>query len=315
MRALEEEAARVTMRGRGKFTGAGGVPSMGLSQYVGGGHDDDSSSDDEECRMCGGMIGGLTAPAGSRYVMPGPRGYGGPKPSALVPYRANQPARGPLTRYTPVRQPAPVTSRALTTRQPGTIKPYSAAEARARIAELNKPAARSRMSPAARRAALATAGAALLATGLGVGLSGPSGAAGAAGDGGGYYDDFTGDDGGGDVVLDDGNVGPGGTGGPGGPIVGPSGPIYGPGGMGDGMGDGMGGMDGAPADLTQREVQFYLQSGNLPDRFYAGPRTRKGAGRGKGRRSERAAIVKRVMAEKGMKMTDASRYVKQNGLY
>jgi hypothetical protein len=52
----------------------------------------------------------------------------------------------------------------------------------------------------------------------------------------------------------------------------------------------------------------------------AAKRERKGQGKlvithGGGRRSERAAIVKRVMAEQGLKMIDASRYVKEHNLY
>jgi hypothetical protein len=43
-----------------------------------------------------------------------------------------------------------------------------------------------------------------------------------------------------------------------------------------------------------------------------GKGVRSGGGDG---RKKRAEIVKKVMAEKGMKMIEASKYVKQHGLY
>jgi hypothetical protein len=45
-----------------------------------------------------------------------------------------------------------------------------------------------------------------------------------------------------------------------------------------------------------------------------GRRRRAPAGANDGRR-KRAEVVKRVMAEKGMKMIEASKYVKEHGLY
>jgi len=45
-----------------------------------------------------------------------------------------------------------------------------------------------------------------------------------------------------------------------------------------------------------------------------GKKRRSPAGAGDGRR-KRAEVVKRVMAEKGLKMIDASKYVKEHGLY
>jgi hypothetical protein len=44
------------------------------------------------------------------------------------------------------------------------------------------------------------------------------------------------------------------------------------------------------------------------------PKKRRVVGAGDGRR-KRAEIVRRVMKEKGMKMIEASKYVKEHGLY
>jgi hypothetical protein len=46
----------------------------------------------------------------------------------------------------------------------------------------------------------------------------------------------------------------------------------------------------------------------------AGTKALVGSGKGDGRK-RRAEIVKKVMKEKGMKMTEASSYVKKHGLY
>jgi hypothetical protein len=75
--------------------------------------------------------------------------------------------------------------------------------------------------------------------------------------------------------------------------------------------------------LTDAELDIYIRTGNLPVR-----RGRRGAGvleirhGGKkekkpmsGRRAERAAIVKKVMRERGVKLGEASRIVKQEGLF
>jgi hypothetical protein len=40
-----------------------------------------------------------------------------------------------------------------------------------------------------------------------------------------------------------------------------------------------------------------------------------GGGASGGGKAERAAIVKRIMKEKGLKMIEASKYVKEHGLY
>jgi hypothetical protein len=67
--------------------------------------------------------------------------------------------------------------------------------------------------------------------------------------------------------------------------------------------------------MTQKEIKFYLQSGNLPDRFYSDSGNKKlGSGKSDGR-SARAEVVRKVMREKGMKLIEASKYVKEHGLY
>ena len=389
-RALEEQNARVSMHGSGRFIGAGGVPSMGLSQFVGGGNYESSS--DDECEKCGckcggAMCGGVKAPAGTTYRLGlqrgGPRRYTGPAETAIVPFVPRAPV-GPLTRYIAPRQ-LPPTPTTLATRTPGTVKRYSAAEAASRLAAARAARTPAR-APAARAPARGSYGArvaALLAAGvplalIGTMLADAARATGASPEDVGYYDDYVGapdadgdgipddldDDANGDGVLDNQPLAPP-------PRAGPSAPL--------------------PSNLLPSEVEFYLQSGNLPDRFYSGPRSRKGGrtlvamqkslgpsqrtdcrrgverpagqpisisdflanlgkqpdnklrgppppskpiprnvltmprrmfGSGRraasaatGRRAERAAIVKKVMAEKGMKLIEASRYVKANNLY
>jgi hypothetical protein len=63
--------------------------------------------------------------------------------------------------------------------------------------------------------------------------------------------------------------------------------------------------------LKKNELAFYLQTGNLPDRYV---QQRVGAGRPR-RKNARAAIVSRVMRERCCSLPEASRFVKQNGLY
>jgi hypothetical protein len=99
--------------------------------------------------------------------------------------------------------------------------------------------------------------------------------------------------------------GPGSSGGPGG---------YG----GDPMGPG-----GVPPGLTGNELAWYLQSGNLPDRYFVGNLSQRRAKYGRGKkassghdgRSARAEIVRNVMREQGLSLPQASKYVKDHGLY
>jgi hypothetical protein len=53
---------------------------------------------------------------------------------------------------------------------------------------------------------------------------------------------------------------------------------------------------------------------NIAGMFGLGKKEKRVVGAGDGRR-KRAEIVRKVMAEKGMKMIDASKYVKEHGLY
>ena len=57
------------------------------------------------------------------------------------------------------------------------------------------------------------------------------------------------------------------------------------------------------------------QLGYAPPSLHMATMDGRGTGAGKGGRSARAQIVKKVMAEHGLKMIDASRFVKEHGLY
>jgi hypothetical protein len=72
-------------------------------------------------------------------------------------------------------------------------------------------------------------------------------------------------------------------------------------------------------------VAAYLRSGNAPARYRVGSSAQRqalaqsegaitGSGMSGGRRSSRAAVVKRVMAQHGLSLPQASRYVKENGI-
>ncbi len=60
------------------------------------------------------------------------------------------------------------------------------------------------------------------------------------------------------------------------------------------------------------EIKHTMGAGVMDDR--CSPRAKRVVGAGDGRR-KRAEIVRKVMAEKGMKMIEASKYVKEHGLY
>ncbi len=78
------------------------------------------------------------------------------------------------------------------------------------------------------------------------------------------------------------------------------------GGMRELMGCGTGAGTGAGLQSGRYEGEGHCEGGGT------------GAGTGAGKidgRKARAAIVKKVMAEKGLKMVDASKYVKEHGLY
>jgi len=89
-----------------------------------------------------------------------------------------------------------------------------------------------------------------------------------------------------------------------------------------GMGYGMG-YSGCGDDTEEEEMEggqsfanpsSMSMSGAYQGQGTGGRRRRASAGPNDGRR-KRAEIVKRVMAEKGMKMIEASKYVKAHGLY
>lgn len=311
MRAMEEQNARVRMHGSGRIVGAGATPSMGLSQFRGGAHNEDSSSDDEGCGCGCKMCGGAGSTAIVRYRPPvrgGPVGRppvrpptGRPPVGELVPYLPP----GDIVPYYPGgRLPAKPSMpidwyENLFRPKPGAPKPGVGAP-------------KAPVLTAAQKAQVAR----LLA--MGVPLAAMGAYLGAAFNetpvDSGYYDDYVDPD-----VIDSGT--------------------------GDGTGDGTGNVidtvtpveprprgpvidyvpdvptELMPSGLSKKEVKFYLQSGNLPDRFYSGLQQKlarrqglMGSGKSDGR-SNRAEIVRKVMKEKGMKLIEASKYVKEHGLY
>jgi hypothetical protein len=287
MRAMEEQNARVTMRGRGAIVGAGATPSMGLSQFRGGGDMDDSSSDEDECKckMCGGAISIMPArgaPSGySARILPD-------APStAITPYR---PVRAPPK---PPSALVPVGALGRPVAKPSMPQSY--------YANLFKPKP---TAPAAKKTVLTASQKANIARLLAAGI--PLAALGAylgdavaqsAADSG-YYDDYVEPEIGTTPLADP-------------RVIVDNFPVepkipY---------------VDGVPLaptenmpKMTKKEIKFYLQSGNLPDRFYSDYVPRKGSGRSDGR-SNRAEVVRKVMREKGMKLIEASKYVKEHGLY
>jgi len=59
----------------------------------------------------------------------------------------------------------------------------------------------------------------------------------------------------------------------------------------------------------EADIAYYLETGNLPSKY-----RQRGSGKSDGR-SARAAIVRKVMGERGMSMIEASKYVKAHNLY
>ena len=372
MRAMEEENARVNMRGRGHYIGAGATPSMGLSQFRGGkkcGSGYDSSSDEDYCEDCescdcrcrkGGIViprisypriptagRGPMSTALTRYRPPtirpptvrlpiAPR----PTSTAIVPYRppttrppvVTEPSSAglPLVPYRPgqlspyyrpgVPRPAKpaqtpefYANLMRPTTRPTTTRPTAARPTAAKPTTAKPPAKGRYVSPAVKAAILraASLGLPIAALGLLTGLQN----AGNGGDGDVYFPEPPGGDEGERPDLPGG--GPGDL--PGGPGSGPGGAggedEYGP--------DGEGGYGpGGSGDLSSGELDWYLKSGNLPDRYYqATPAvdTYYKVGKGKrssgDRRSKRAEIVRKVMREHGMSLPQASKYVKQHNLY
>jgi len=339
------------------MVGAGATPSMGLSQFRGGASHkcpncrrkrcmcEESSSDED---MEGGAwysgILGAVGDAATGAI----RGVRGAiRPRVVAPPVATGTAIVPFNRFQSafttnsgfrnfvLRDAFGRPATTLATRTPGTIKPYSAAEAAARVraaealGETNAGVAsrlsRMGVTPARVAAALAI-GIPTLALAIYFGeLDGTDP---------GYYDPGAGEP----------TSGPSGPGGPDGPQIpdGPGGPggdgPYGPGGPG----------------RRRRATGEGVATGNLADEYYAAQRLgagyrtaaivtgrRSGTTRGGrtpqikrpppnprgqfipppnplagGRRMHpRATIVARVMREQGLSLPEASKYVKDNGLY
>jgi len=359
LRAMEEEDARVTMRGRGKqFVGAGATPSMGLSQFRGGAKGrkgrkkrHESESDEEYEGGAGLPLGALSGVvsraarfkpstalipyrsaanalvpfnAASRAIVPYSRGVSSavsrlPSTSstALITSRFSKPSL-PMGAYAGLYRRSPMlllddAARAAPRALDDVVVPSAPRVTDDVVAAASKTAARTGTRLSAATIAKAAAMGIPLAALMGVSIAGMAGADpfglneyGTSGDAG-YYDDYAGDGAGGDMgdgglgtvdaINTDGFAGPS--------IGGPNGPNAG----------------GVPSDLSPNELAWYLQSGNLPERYaYRQKRSRvRGMGKIGGAkrdgRTERAAIVRQVMHERGVKLAEASRIVKAEGLY
>ena len=148
MRAIEEQMGRQQMHG-GQFYGAGATPSMGLSQFRGGASHksrvcDESSSDEdmEGGAFYSGLVRGIgNAASAAARGLRGLRGVRGVRPAppptstALVPYNMGQAAftTNSAFRNYALNRIFGRPSTALAVRTPGTLKPYSPAEAAARV--------------------------------------------------------------------------------------------------------------------------------------------------------------------------------------
>ena len=315
MRALQKESKRQEMHGgafhgAGVCVGGGGVPSMGVSQFRGGARrrrkHHESSSENSEEEMHGGawysnlgrVFGSTAARVGAQEASAAERASTALAlrgTSSVVPYSAAAASESLAARLAALNTPA---SRALALRAPGTIKPYNPAEAAFRLGSTAPT-----QTMAARLAAMGITparAAAALAAGVAIGSLADyfaNEAHAQSGDAG-YYEPPPGPAG-------PGPRRPGGPGGPGGPII----------------------DDGTPQPrpMTKSETSSYLKTGNIPRRFLIGSIAQnqqeaamEGMGkahRGSDGRSARAAVVRKVMAEHGMSLPAASKYVKEHGLY
>lgn len=356
LRAMEEEHERMNnMRGGKRFVGAGMVgagatPSMGLSQFRGGAKKGRKSKKQkhEEMEMEGGALfpnlSGIIGRVG-RFIrprVPVRAPVVRPTSTAIVPYVPRPVLRPPSsTAIVPYRPPSSSTA-LLASRF---SKPQqSEAFYNNLFRGATTPAMASSISSSTRAYATRIAAAlgkrlrgitpARVLQALSLGIPAAmlfSYFSDKGNDGGGdsgYYDDFIAGDDGGDDGAGDGGAGDG---------------------FDDGLGDG--GMDdgsGVPPDLNPDELAFYLQSGNLPDRYsfrqsrfgkgklemvhhedsesdeekHGGrsirvppPREpKRGPPKSDGRKA-RAEIVRKIMQERGVKLGEASRIVKAEGLY
>ena len=283
LRAMEEESRRNELHGGAKkFVGCGATPSMGLSQYRGG-------------AMCGGDMEGA-----GRFQFRVPR-ITAPRPtSTALALRPSLTSRtgamvplGALGR--PVARPSMPASFYSNLGRSGT-------SASARAATTARPSLLSRASSALTAANLAKAAALGIPLGmLGAYLADQGGDSGE----GGYYDDYE-------------------SGGPLDPTA-PAGPMppFAPtvptdaGDFVDLDGDGI--PDSViPRGRSGRSTDFQFRSGNVEfaPRRGAGQLTiHHGGARKPDGRTARAAIVRQVMAERGVSLPQASRIVKEEGLY
>ena len=328
MRAIEEQMARQQMHG-GQFYGAGATPSMGLSQFRGGASHkcpecrrkrcvcDESSSDEdmEGGRTFGSLIGAVGDAAsaavrrlrGVRGVRPAPP----PTSTALVPYNMGQAAftTNSAFRNYALNRIFNRPSTALAVRTPGTLKPYSPAEAAARI-RAAQAAGETNQTVAARLSRMGVTPARVAAA-LALGIPAIALAI--------YFSEVDGTDPDDPGYYDPGAGGPDGPDGPGGVVP------YGPGGPGRG----------------RRATGEGVATGNLADEYFAAQRL--GAGRSGGfkppshlteaqkaeayrlnaererekrrRTNPRAMLVGKIMREQGLSLPAASKFVKENGLY
>jgi len=345
MRAMEEQSSREQMHG-GAFYGAGATPSMGLSQFRGGASHkcpdcrrkkcvcEESSEDMEGGAWYSGITGAIRGAVRNirapRVVRPPPA-----TSTALTAYNPAQAAftSNPAFRAYALPRMFGQPSTALATRTPGILKPYSPAEAAARIraaqaaGETNATVAQklSRMgiTPARVAAALALG---IPAIALAI-----------------YFSEVDGDPDAG--YYNPGTVGPGpGPGGPGGgdpddPDIPGTGNVTrrtrGRRATGEGvatgnladeyyaaqmMGSGRGGARPPKgATLAQQEAlnkRFAQMNSGARERAFMESLRRRFSGRGgKSGSNPRAEIVKQVMREQGLSLPAASKYVKDNGLY
>lgn len=333
LRALDEEALRDELHGSGRYVGRGATPSMGLSQFRGGCEECSDSDEEYEEEMPKKKRGGRKS--GGRSLLsriPLARGIGLPRlprPSLPLAQQGVGIGRIPLPPPT-TRFPRPNLYSGRQFVGPRLVNPPRAVTSAVNRLGLQQ----GRRAPTALNMRNAGRISQLLAAGIPIAMLGAYLAdAGGDGGGGGYYDEYAGEVG-----------GPAGPSGPSGPPAGPSQPApsgpLGPDTDGDGIPDsqdpdyndgGAGGAGGLPPDIadrmTEAELLWFLQSGNLPAWAYRGTtrsrRARVGSGvlkiqhGGKTKRkpSARNEIVKKVMRERGVSLPEASKIVKAEGLY
>jgi hypothetical protein len=308
------------------MVGAGATPSMGLSQFRGGASHkcpsccrkrcvcEESSSDEENMEggavfsNLAGMFGDVAA-AATRGLR-GLRGLRGVRTAArpvatsteLVPFNPVQAAFTTNSRFRNAVLADAFGSRALVPRATGALKPYNAAEAAARI-RAAQAAGETTQTVAARLARMGITPARVAAA-LALGIPAITLAA--------YFGDVDGVDGGDPGYFQPPEEPPPGNGDPdhGDPpwVFYPPPPTYpeepplGPGGI----------PRGRRGRFATGEG---VATGNLADEYFAAQRRGSGKQQRARRSNPRAAIVSKVMRERGLNLPAASRYVKEHGLY